>query len=442
MLTVTNMEKNQPILSARSSLPILSEKTQLCTQSELSECIEKYYRDVVRIPPKRLLKTQTKVERLVRYVFPRMKKNAIKLGLRLKAPIFTGSTYSDLYASSIEEVDVLLPFDKERTKIDAVDPGYVVIPLRRHRQVRDLDDPWRFGRSVDGLYLSPIQVSRTMHELLRRALTIPVEVPNVVLEPLFDGGRHPRIRVLLGNHLKINVIPAIVQDDTKPILISRCYKYDQNPNSDMLWRLFYREKEDKILSLMDQADRGRRRKALKIMKTLFSKEYTLHGITSYHLKTVLFHTFDAEVDETPRWQRDVLETCILSLFRDLLSYLNLKSLPHFFQRENNLFENVPPRTLTKLRNRVAYIVSNENELVRILRKREDIFPSKTPRSIKTSGLLGVDHRDGLRSDSSIPSTDHDAISSISSFPENFYTRTHAVSDESIDSYELALSLNS
>ena len=58
-----------------------------------------------------------------------------------------------------------------------------MIPLRRYRQREgQKPDQWRYGRSQQGNYLSPIETSQNMYELVKRALLMKPEVRGMLYE--------------------------------------------------------------------------------------------------------------------------------------------------------------------------------------------------------------------------------------------------------------------
>lgn len=338
----------------------------------MTEQLEAYYHEVAEVAEEKVDSAQKRAKKLMEVLVPRMRNNKYDLTLSRDGVIYSGSTYDDTQVLSVDEVDILLPFDKLKCQVELLEPGYicVVIP-RMKKQLPDQPDRYRFGRSKDNrMYLSPIVVCKTFHKMLEHALKYPIEIPNITLMPLFQSETDgPQISLMLKGRLQLNIIPTILQDGDKPDVITRAYLYDENPRSDMLWRYLHREKELKIMNTINTADKGLRKRAFKILKTIFLREKTLQGLSTYHLKTILYNSFESTVDSSPRWQRDDLETCFVCLLNHLAHYLAAKKMPDFFVEGFNLLDHMPTKIYSPLASRIRMVVSNPLEVARLLRRR-------------------------------------------------------------------------
>lgn len=345
---------------------IILERTQIVIETPLSTHLDNFYNDIAKIPTRRKMAAMAKVKELIDYLNPRVYKLGNSTGLRTLKMELVGSTHDDTQIISANEIAVLYVFERHSCKVDSLQAAYKLMPLKR--QQANKQDPWRFGRSEDGTYLSSILVAQKTYEVIERALKLH---PSAHLVPftIEDGKAH--ITISLKKYL-INIIPATYVEREQYHLVARPYTYDENPQSDMMWRMHFWQKETTIINTINMADRGVRLKAFMILKALVKTEHTLHGLTSYQIKTVLLHSFDVDVDQTPRWQRDSVHECFVGLLKELGHFLSTKNLPHFFIRGHNLFSNMPDRLLKNLRARVAYMMSNQNDLIRVVKKR----PSK------------------------------------------------------------------
>ncbi|KAK2168236.1 hypothetical protein LSH36_19g08009 [Paralvinella palmiformis] len=343
------------------------EKSTIVSLSDLGVQLDQFYENVVQIPNKYLTSAKSRTRTLTDYVIPRITKFGNQIGMKIRGWKFGGSTVDDTQVILPKEIDILVIVEKFKARSVDLDPGYRMIPLRRFRAKEgERPDEFRFGRSDDGTYLSAMRVARNLYSLIERALKLN---PQVELEPFVIDDDRPQIVVTFKNKHRFNFVPAIYVEDEDVHLTTRPYAYDENPGSDMFWRISYSENERHLMAMMDKADRGTRRKAFKLLKALVRVEHTLHGLTSYHVKTVLLHAFDAAVDQTPRWQRQSVETAFSVLLAELQHRLRTKELPHFFIRGYNLFGNVSPRKLASLESRVTYLVNHPSELIRVLKKR-------------------------------------------------------------------------
>ena len=330
----------------------------------LADALEMYHAHVV-IPDDQLDSARSRCDELLDYIVPRISKLANQIGMKIMGRVYAGSTFNDTQVFQPNDIDVFLTFQNHKTKAESVQAGYMTMPLKRYRAKKGTPpDKWRFGRSDNELYVSSLKVADQMWQLVDRALKIH---PSAHIQPLlFEDGK-AQIQVKL-DELTINLIPACFFEKDDMYLISRPYTNDIDPMADGLWRISYYNNERRILARMGNADRGARRRAFLCLKALIQQEHTLHGLTSYHIKSLLMHSFDETVDSTPRWQRNTIDNCFLTLLQELSLFLNDGFLPNFFVRTHNLFENMTPRLLATLRTRVGYLAQNHGEVLRILRK--------------------------------------------------------------------------
>ena len=354
---------------------ILREKTVVGMGSVLQEELEAFYVDVVHVPEVEYDLAKASVKTMTQHLMKKLKKMELSGGLMITPkPIFVGSMYDSTQVMGMSDIDVLIGFSIHEAKIESIQPGYNIISLPVYKEKDGtIPDEYRFGRSDDGQYLSCRVIAWLFYELIQKVLTNT----DAILQPFTIEAGKAQITVLLDEKYYVNLIPAAWCPSLEAHMITRPYIYDENPWSDMMWRLSFAENERQVLQTMGMADRGSRVKVYKIIKSLIQVEHTLHGLTGYHIKTILLHTFDSDVDNTPRWQRGNLEHCFMSILKELQHCLCTKNLPHFFVRGQNLFENMPERMLTNLRNRVTYLVYNPRECIRIVRKRPTLV-SNTP----------------------------------------------------------------
>lgn len=343
------------------------ERTTLGIESPISTHLDMFYDSLLEVRPEVIERTHDVVTSFVEYLLPRLKKLGNKLGFKILDVIYAGSTFDDTYAVNIREIDLFILFKKPPTALHNMSPGYKYIPLKKYvKKDGSPPDPFRFGRSVDGMYLSPVVVAQNIHSLIERALRLHsyAELQDFLLQ----DGCSPSV-VILKKKYKLNLTPAAYLESDRVFLVTRPYCFDENPQSDAIWRMSHIFKERMIISRMDKADRGVRRKAYRLLKALVKVEPTLEGLNTYHLKTVLLNTFDDTVDHILRWQRDSVDTCFTVMLKQLELALSHKHLPNFFIKDQNLFSNMNPRVLNRLSARVSYLIGNQNELLRVLKKR-------------------------------------------------------------------------
>lgn len=359
---------------------LLFEKTQLNPGTSLTEVLEDFYAKRVVIPEKRMNTLVQRATDLVDYIKPRIVKFAQQIGMKIESVKYSGSMYDDSMVVRAKAVDILVEFECTDTKkLQSSEAGFILVPLKKYCQkIGEPPDPQRFARSEDGKYLLSMTTALHLHDLLQKALKLH---PIAKLEPFVIEEGQRQITVNWKKTM-FHLTPCMKAPDEDYQLVSQPYVYDKHVSDRMLWRVSCKHKEKMILETMDLADRGVRRKAFKILKALVKLEHTLHGLTSYHIKTLLFHAFDCVVDVTPRWQRVNLETSFMTLLEELHHFLSIRSLPHFFFNEYNLFGYMEARKLQALESRIGYLLNSPNELVRVLKKH-------TPSTEKETGIPGT-----------------------------------------------------
>ncbi|ELU07615.1 hypothetical protein CAPTEDRAFT_200684 [Capitella teleta] len=342
------------------------ERTQLTIQTPLAAALDIFYLDVANICQGELDELTTRAKDLCTYIYQRVIKRGYQIGIRLQKPVFLGSAFDDTAVVSLNEVDILMPFECLDASLDSAEAGYYVIPLKPFKEQKgEPPDPHRYGRSEDGMHLSSMVVAKNIHSLLVRVLRYH---PWAELLPFTVADGQSQITVSWKAKQFFNLIPATRVHGEDFHLVSRPYPLDDHPQSELLWRGCFSVKEAKILQRINKADRGIRCKAFKLLKTLIKIEPTLVGLTSYHLKTVLLHSFDCIVDSIPRWHKDGVDIAFQCLLEELLHFLTIKNLPHFFINEYNLLGGLGSRRLAVLRARINFLHNNSNELSRLLQK--------------------------------------------------------------------------
>ena len=352
---------------------IVYEKTTLAGITPLSMELEEFYREICELQSSHVTRAREVAEEFMDFLYPRLAKMAGSYALRLRGFEVIGSAIEELQVLKTDEVDVLVLFDGKGCKFESVEPGYKVCPLRRFRPTKAVKrDPHRFGRSSDRTYLSCMRIAGGLHELIEKCLR---SHPDAHLHPFMVSDGASQLTITTEKH-RINIIPATYLAQEQCYMVTRPYTYDDNPKSDMLWRICHASREKCLLQRVCSADRGVRRKAVLILKALIQIEHTLQGLLSYHIKTALMHSIDADIDHTPRWQRGSLEDNIWDLLRWITHCFAIRRLPNFFLYDCNLLTNIPERTVDRLRDRLIFLMSNPGELQRILRKRwRDRLPS-------------------------------------------------------------------
>ena len=108
--------------------------------------------------------------------------------------------------------------------------------------------------------------------------------------------------------------------------------------------------------------------AMHVVCRLLPRDWRLVHFTCFHVQTALLHDMDFHVDYSPRWQRCTLESCVISLLRTLLYFVDRESLPHFELNQLNLWAHMTHRQMTQARGALNRLLTNENALISLLRR--------------------------------------------------------------------------
>ena len=374
---------------------ILLEKTTLGTDSPspLFKSLESFYDEVAITSLSDRAAAERTARNLMSVLLPKCAKLGRGIGFRFTRAVLSGSTMDGTQVLDTKDVDVFLVFELpiKTVRVATLEPGYRMIPLRKFFNDDNRKyDPWQFGRSKDGLYLSPLIVNRNVYDLVVRALKYHQEAH---LDPYtLKEGQAP-IQITVDGHT-VHITPAVFLHSEDTFLVTRPYRFDEHVTSDMMWRMSFVAKERKLMNTMSKTDRGMRKKAFIALKALIGVEHTLTGLDSYQIKTALFHCFDKDIDCTPRWQRNIVDNLFLDLVREIYHCFRIKQLPNFFIKDHNLLGNMDKKLLHDCTQRLCFIVNNPKELIRILRKRpgrtdEDLLPFDAVSRDSTTSYLSA-----------------------------------------------------
>ena len=122
------------------------------------------------------------------------------------------------------------------------------------------------------------------------------------------------------------------------------------------WRISYSLEEKELCNGMDDDD-GCRKVVLRILEAWRNNEVAMHPLTSYHLKTALFH----EVEEVDDWSQSELGPRVIGVLRRLQRAMEEGYQPHYFDPRINLLSSISERTIADIGNRVKHIVTSEAE---------------------------------------------------------------------------------
>lgn len=274
-----------------------------------------------------------------------------------------------------------------------VEPGYVVFPLsvktdKKVVKVYKLDlrsddknhlSPKKMYKAV--LYVFDAAIMKLKKSLAKSRSTLttasttatvksrtvatekPAIIPNVRIR--FNGQDLCLVMSLPGGH-EVELIPTITFSPEGPFLVAKPYEHDENPSSDMLWRLNYSPNEEHILNAVTNGDREQRINAAKILTFMCQKEWKLNHVTAYQVKNILMHEINYQIDHTPRWQRLTPEECMHLILLKMLEFTRDKFLPHFFEEDLNLWGHLSEKQFRFMRNELEQLTRDDDEMLKVI----------------------------------------------------------------------------
>lgn len=314
----------------------------------------------------------------VMHLLPYTKKN--KYGLNLNGdPLFAGeippwTPYND------DTPAYLCPIGVGNIEPECREPGYFVFPIPERTgtslTVRKLE-----VRSEDGENLSPKKMYENLYKVFDDGI-LKFKKDFETDEPLEEdiGVVIPEVTLYENNDIYslvlsfprkgtyAEIIPTIAETKTGPFYVAKPFENDTDPGSDCKWRINFLTNEMSILKTVSSGDNEQRRNAVKILNELCRLEWKLKPVTPYHVKMVLLHEMDFQVDHSPRWQRFTLEHCFTLLMRKLLDFVKLGRLPHFFEEELNLWAHLSKSQIHFMGQFLESLLEDESKLQRILRR--------------------------------------------------------------------------
>ena len=349
---------------------IMFEKTTLETQSPLTKHLHRFYERVARVDDDVIEARMDDVRQLLTYLEPRVRKLLRTEGTIFQKFVPFGSAVERTVARHLSEVDVIMELSRDRAKVIAPAAGVKKIELKPYSDKAGAKpDPFRFGRSEDGRHLSPHKVVSCVCDVIKRSVRLyeDASLKRKTGEEDFNSVTLTLVTSEQMMNIDVNIYPAFRSTvDDSYLLPSKCAP-DGKPSEH--WRVCHVDREAAILRMMKEADRGMHCKAYVTMKALVQVEPTLEGLPVEHIRMALLHAFDSSVDSVPRWQRASLTDCFRRILSFLSHFYSNESLPDFFHNDRNLLTEVPPRLVSRLRTRLAYLVQHERELLRVLAKR-------------------------------------------------------------------------
>ncbi|XP_064600714.1 cyclic GMP-AMP synthase-like receptor 3 [Liolophura sinensis] len=184
---------------------------------------------------------------------------------------------------------------------------------------------------------------------------------------LLAHGPAVMLRIQDKHHIvEVDLVPTFVVDDQ--FYVAKPYKsYADNPersiggvSTSLFWRQSTSLDEKSMLSTIDR-DQGCRRKCLKILKYMRTRDATLSCLTSFHFKNlVLHHAADGD------WRDANMAERFLDLLQSLCTCLDGGNLKHYFIPPVNLLDGFGANVIANLKGRVRRLTSSDQAIRQLL----------------------------------------------------------------------------
>lgn len=215
------------------------EKTFTSAKTEIGKALQQMDEEHVHVEEHEVENVLEQVKTFLYTISHRINKN--RHNLKFGEPYLTGPAINGLTTKyNYNELTVYFPLKFKDFRMKGSYQGYTCIHTNRNPSF----DRFQTIRSEGHRNLiSPMKISQALHELMThlcqsvgRGSTLPFHSNNSV----HGEGTH-QIVILLEDGIRLTVIPSLhpkplKRDEDGTIYITKPYHYDQDPESDTLWR--------------------------------------------------------------------------------------------------------------------------------------------------------------------------------------------------------------
>ena len=307
---------------------------------------------------------------------------------RANSVVSQGIPYDGLQAEEAIQMDMLVQLSPGRssamyTAYDERTGGMRVQPSSEDYSV------WEDCITTNG-FLSAGKINSLLRKYVKKAVKIlnfhikegradklPKNLSSISVE------KGPVIRVIVNKDISVDILPAFVIPDSRSDPSRRdcpssshvvCKPHVQN---EMIWRLsFYVAEKNRIRALSE----GCRVQLLRILTEIRDNEDQLKKLSSYHVKTLLFHESDVYPD-FHEWSAEKISRRFFGLLERLKKALKEGNLSHYFMqppdfKQVNLFVDLDGKTLSDMLDVVEDIMENPMGVLRTVgrERRQTMWP--------------------------------------------------------------------
>jgi len=313
-------------------------------QPSLHEQLLRYYHEYVDIPRDQLQAVQTVVDQLTLAVRSQLhQSNSVRgLGLKIGDLVTFGSATEGHQVIRPNCVDIMIPimFGSQCRACEV--NGSSVIIIADDGSCRDelCDEEHRL---VTRKLLDVLQVSveRTAEDVTGNEYQCAVEQPQSS-----DNATAISLLVYIADldQVTVNFVPFVITDGH---LFLPVYLTEQPDIDGRLWKESFVRQEKWSIDRFDSSICGHVI-VLKILKAIrLNHREQFGGVSSYHLKMMLFHVLE-DLPDSSDWQLNAVGERLIDLLTRLTEVLSEHELSHYFEQNVNLLQHVPTQTCNNL----------------------------------------------------------------------------------------------
>ena len=227
-------------------------------------------------------------------------------------------------------------------------------------------------------YISAAKVNRLLQKFFKKAVSVlqmyikerkTDKLPKALTSIHLEEG--PVLRLTVNKDIAIDVLPAFVIPDSRADLTRRDVPSSSHVvvrphhQNELIWRYsFYVAEKNRIRALGGESCRIQ---LLRILQEIRDNEDSLKPLSSYHLKTLLFHEAD-KIHDPAEWSAQKISTRFFGLLETLKVALKDHELKDYFMHppefdEVNLFANLDGKTLSDMMDVVEDIIEHPLEIL-------------------------------------------------------------------------------
>ena len=295
---------------------------------------------------------------------------------RANSLISHGIPYDGLQAEESIQLDMMvqLPFGASTGMYLAKDKSATGVRIQPQSTNTSL---WSDCMTRNG-YIAAAKVNKLLRKFFKKAVSVlqmyikerkAEKLPKALTSVRLEEG--PTIRLTVNKDIAIDILPAFVIPDSRADLTRRDVPSSSHVvvrsqyQNELVWKFsFYVAEKNRIRALGGE---NCRIQLLRILQEIRDNEDTLKPLSSYHLKTLLFHQADALYDSS-EWTAEKISARFFDLLHALKVALKNHELKDYFMHppefeDVNLFASLDGKTLSDMMDVIEDISEHPMEVL-------------------------------------------------------------------------------